>query len=345
MSDEKPIIDHHSDDAPDDSPSSPSAKHRASELWSSLRTTVSKTTRDFKDTLYKATDEISCYSKPICLQGKHCKQAGDREHMSMFRHLCPYGLNCPSQAYTAHYNEFVHSEMLAEEARLVDPNDNRMKATMTTTTSNSGDGSGGILDFLDDSKNENVKTLKHMINFPPASAVAAFANNTGFGTNTFQRNAPISSLTPMRACYGQQMWNVYFYCQTAQWPQPNEMLTEQEEVFVRAYNSERAGTKTRDAKNGISDDRYVGIGPTNNNNQNDDAANGEEAKNKKSVADKAKDFFDQLFGTIRGKNNHDSGNANNSSDVDNKQSEASPEGHRLASSEGEKAFEEDTSAI
>ena len=291
---------------------SPSVKERASQLWNSLRTTVSTTTREVKDTLYKASDEMSTYSKPICLQGKHCSQASDREHMRLFRHLCPYGLQCTSQGFTTHYNDFVHSSVMAEEAFIVDPNDNRSKATTSSSSSSSNNNnnvsgsSGGILDFLDDSKNETVKSLKHMINFPSTSTTAAFSSGTvGLCLNSsYQRNAPITSLTPIRVCYGMQMWKIYIYHQTAQWPQFNEVLTHEEEIFIRDFNKQHQ-TRTNDFKNDIIDDRYVGISSDDNNNK----------KHEKSVADKAKDFFDELFGEVRDKNNNSS-NHNNQNDDD-----------------------------
>lgn len=289
---------------------SPSVKERASHLWNSLRNSVSTTTREVKETLYKASDEMSTYSKPICLQGKHCPQASDREHMRLFRHLCPYGLQCTSQGFTTHYNDFVHSSVMAEEAIIVDPNDNRSKATnnnnSNNTNKNVSGSTGGILDFLDDSKNDNVKSLKHMINFPSTNATAAFASSSSMVglclTSLYQRNAPITSLTPVRVCYGMQQWNVAVYHQTAQWPQPNEFLTHEEEIFIRDFNKQHQ-TRANDFKNDIHDDRYVGI-------SSDDI----NRKNEKSIADKAKDFFDELFGTVRAKNSNNNNNQNDDDD-------------------------------
>lgn len=151
---------------------------------------------------------------------------------------------------------------MAEEALLVEPNDNRTKSAEAAAASSRVPKSD-LLDFLDDSKNDSVKTLKHMISFPPSCAGLCAA---GAGP-AFQRLGSVDRMVPMRICYGMQEWKLWYYPQTAQWPQPGEALTREEQ------EEEEEQMKSREVN-----------------------------ASEKSAADKAKDFFNELFGSVRSRN-------------------------------------------
>jgi hypothetical protein len=278
-----------------------SLKARASSLWGELRNTVVQTSQQLKETIVMPVDRVVRYTKPICLQGRHCTMANDRIHMEHFRHPCPYGAQCGSKYYPSHANDFTHSTLHCEEALLIaDPNDNKVKsAARENAIEGQSISTKGAFDFLEDitSSSNNTKKGNEMSVLGAIRDASSISGGAAMSTPWRPKNIAITRLSPMRCYYGEKEWHIWFYDQRAQWPLEGEVLTKEDMILTFGADSDIYGDFNRLRLYGNENDDDENNQPQQSQRHNNQA----QTQSEVSAVDKAKAFFDDLFGAVKEK--------------------------------------------